>query len=36
VIGHGLTWGGATFMLVSWTAIVVLLAFCFSRLLGRR
>jgi hypothetical protein len=36
VSGHGLTWGGAVFMLASWTAIAVLLVFCFTRLLGRR
>jgi hypothetical protein len=36
VIGHGLTWGGAVFMLASWGAILGLLVFCFSRLLGRR
>lgn len=34
--GQGLTWGGATFMLVSWGGILALLVFCFSRLLGRR
>lgn len=34
--GSGLTWGGAVFMLASWTAIGALLVFCFSRLLGRR
>lgn len=34
--GQGLTWGGAVFMLLSWGAILALLVFCFSRLLGRR
>ena len=36
MIGHGLTWGGAVFMIASWLTIVAVLAFCFSRLLGRR
>jgi hypothetical protein len=34
--GGGLTWGGALFMLASWAAILALLVFCFTRLLGRR
>ncbi len=28
----GLTWGGATFMILSWGAILTLLVFCFSRI----
>jgi uncharacterized membrane protein len=32
----GLTFGGALFMTVSWTAIVVLLVFCFTRIRKRR
>lgn len=32
----GLTFGGALFMLGSWTAILVLLVFCFTRIRGRR
>jgi len=36
VSGSGLTFGGALFMLGSWTAIVVLLVFCFTRIRARR
>lgn len=32
----GLTFGGALFMGASWTAIVVLLVFCFARIRGSR
>jgi hypothetical protein len=34
--GSGLTFGGALFMLGSWTAIVVLLVFCFTRIRRHR
>jgi hypothetical protein len=34
--GSGLTFGGALFMLGSWTAIVVLLVFCFTRIRKHR
>jgi len=34
--GTGLTFGGALFMLGSWTAILVLLVFCFTRIRARR
>ncbi len=30
----GITWGGGLFMAFSWGAILVLLVFCFSRLLN--
>lgn len=33
--GHGLTWGGAIFMLLSWGSILGLLVYCFSKILGR-
>ncbi|MDH4229761.1 MAG: hypothetical protein OEW11_08480 [Nitrospirota bacterium] len=31
----GLSWGGAAFMMVSWTVIISLISFCFGRMLGR-
>jgi len=36
VTSHGLTWGGALFMFLSWGGILALLVFCFSRIVGRR